>query len=499
MKSAAALALRLQKTGITLFQDGENIRYRTRSTAPIKVIMGEVYERRHALIRYLYARDAVDFPPVERHDGSPLPSITQELWWRWINPATSLTLSLIEMIKHHSTTQVTDAIRAVVASHDTLRSRFSEQNGILAVNFNAATDFEVETKTLSSSVGPESLKAHIDEFVARPLRAGASWLIRATVFAIPDKGHVAVIVANHMVVDGTSIDIIRADLRRHFARLGQPQSIRQNLSYVDFAAWQRKYLARSGGALSEYWRDWSKNQTELQSPVGKLPMRWRSGKKVRRTFAIPTFAHSALVKFARENSTFPFMVYTTLLAFAVFRWSGQRSFPLRSICDLRSLPGLVATVGLMTGADAFSVDLVPEQGFLGNLKEIEEEYHAASRLRLPNIYALPPFAVGPALESEGGQRYNVGIVINYRKLGSRLSKPSHEQEVWPPFEGVPRRDVWSHDVSPVCLELTDLGEQATAAFLLHEDILSVAEQDGLIQALFAVFQETILQSNEIAK
>jgi hypothetical protein len=153
----------------------------------------------------------------------------------------------------------------------------------------------------------------------------------------------------------------------------------------------------------------------------------------------------------------------------------------------------------MTGADAFSVDLVPEQGFLGNLKEIEEEYHAASRLRLPNIYALPPFAVGPALESEGGQRYNVGIVINYRKLGSRLSKPSHEQEVWPPFEGVPRRDVWSHDVSPVCLELTDLGEQATAAFLLHEDILSVAEQDGLIQALFAVFQETILQSNEIAK
>lgn len=157
-------------------------------------------------------------------------------------------------------------------------------------------------------------------------------------------------------------------------------------------------------------------------------------------------------------------------------------------------------VGLMTGADALSVDLVPERGFLWNLKEIEEEYYAASRLRLPNIYALPPFATASTLEGEG-QRFNVGIVINYRKSASRLSEAFswHEKEAWPPSEGVPRRDVWPHDVSPVCLELTQLGEQATAAFLLHEEILSVAEQDGLIQAFFAVFQETILQSNEIAK
>lgn len=150
-------------------------------------------------------------------------------------------------------------------------------------------------------------------------------------------------------------------------------------------------------------------------------------------------------------------------------------------------------VGLMTGADAIGVRLDPGEDFVASLRQVEAEFHAATRLRLPTIYAIAPFATQ---WQPDGQRHNIGIVMNYRKSSGQnaVSASFRQQQVWPPPEGVPRHDDWPHDVSPVCLELTQLGAQTTAAFLLHEDLLSPTEQDGLIEIFFAVFRDMLLQA-----
>lgn len=494
MKTIAATVLQLQKKGVSLFREGDDIRYRTASGAPPAVILQELSRRRDELVLYWQARDSMVFPPLG-HSGEPAqPSVTQEMWWRWIDRDTSLTLSLMEFVRGSSTEALVETIKGLVMRHETLRARFSEENGVLKVAFNAAADFKVETETLPSSATVESLKGLVDAFIARPLTAAADWLARAKVFCVPHKGHVAVIVANHMVVDGTSIDILRAELRR-------PEKVPvpgggETLSYADFAAWQRTCLDRSGQALAAYWSAWSRSQPEILSPAGKIPMRWRPGTKVRRTFTIPRFAHSALIEFASENATFPFMVYLTLLALAVARWSGQSRFPLRSICDSRTVPALSSVVGLMTGADAIGISWNANHSFTDNLKEVEAEYHAAGRLRLPNIYAFPPFAMDA---HDNDQRHNIAVIMNHRKTASHVGEIFLPPESWPPPEGVPRREIWRHPVSPICLELTQLGEMATAAFLMHEDILTAAEQDGFIQTFFNVFEETVLRGNEAAK
>ena len=494
MKTIAATVLQLQKKGISLVREGDDIRYRAASDGPPAAILQELSRRRDELFLYWQARDSMVFPPLGRSGEPTLPSITQEMWWRWIDQDTSLTLSLMEFVKGSSTEALVETIKGMAMRHETLRSRFSEENGVLKVAFNAAAGFRVETETLSSSATVESLKGLVDAFIARPLTAGADWLVRAKVFWVPHKGHVAVIVANHLVVDGTSIDILRAELRRPEKMPAPGRG--ETLSYSDFAAWQRTCLGRSGQALAAYWSAWSRSQPELFSPGGKIPLRWRPGIKVRRTFTIPRFAHSALIEFAGKNATFPFMVYLALLALAVARWSGQSRFPLRCICDSRTVSALSSVVGLMTGADAIGISWNANHSFMDNLKEIEAEYHAAGRLRLPNIYAFPPFAVDA---HEHDQRHNIAVVMNHRKTASHMGEAFPPPESWPPPEGVPRRDIWRHPVSSICLELTQLGEMATAAFLMHEDTLTAAEQDGFIQTFFNVFEATVLRGNEAAK
>jgi hypothetical protein len=493
MQSVAALVMALQKQGITLFRDGDAVRYRA-DTTPVGAVIDAISRKREELFLYFRARDAAQLPLVKIGANPPQPSITQEIWWKWIDPGASLTLSLIEFLKDGDAETIENAMRAMVARHETLRSCFGEENGVLNVTFNAAADFTVERESRAVPATAEDVKSCLDEFTARPLVAMAPWLVRAKIIVVPGKGHVAVMVINHMVVDGTSIDILRAELRRHV--VGGPELISRRtdktFSYADFASWQRESCAGSGRALSDYWRAWTLNQPEILSPYEKRALRWQSGKKVRRTFTIPAFAHRRLVEFARRHATFPFFVHLTLLARAVAVWSGQEVVALRCISDARILPEFSSLVGLMTGADAISVRLNPGEDFLASLRQVETEFHAATRLRLPNIYAVAPFATQ---WQPDGQQHNIGIVLNYRKSSGQSAGTAvaDGQETWPPAEGVPRHDDWPHDVSPVCLELTQLGTATTAAFLLHENLLSAAEQDGLIQIFFAVFHDTLLR------
>lgn len=496
MQSVATIVAELQKAGTNIFREGDSIRFRAHAEPVCSSAMEALSLRRTEVMQYLRARDGLAIAPIGRGNRTLIPSPLQAMWWNWIDAETSLTLFLMEFTKEKDSGLVIRALQAVVAKHPTLRSCFSERQGVLTVHVHAVEDFQIELETCPPSFSQGALKARMDEFVARPLVASAQWLLRAKLFSVAGHGHAIVLVANHLVVDGTSIDILRADLRRYLRGVA-PVSDEHLPTYADFAQWQWDFLARSGDAVSDYWRTWAFNQSELRSPAGKAPMHWSPGRKVRRTFTIPSFAYAALEAIARNHSTYPYFVYLALLALSVARWSGQSSFAIRSICDGRVRPELASLVGLMTEADAISVEVDSQASFSKTVKDVEKEYHAASRLRLPNIYAFPPFAVRPGLEGSG-QRHNVPIVMNYRKAAHHTAEgPSGRgNAAWPPPEGTPRHDHWRHDVSPVCLELTQVGGMTTAAFLLHDDILSAPEQDGLIRAFFEVFEEKILRASE---
>jgi hypothetical protein len=491
----ATIVAEMQKNGITIFRDGDDLRFRAHSAPVPEAVRQELSLRRGEILQYLKARECAIVPAIHPSPEPPVPSVFQDIWWNWIDPGTSLTLSLIEFIREADTDIVIDALRQLVAGHEALRSSFRETAAGLTVETRAAEAFAVETQTLAPGMALPALRAHADEFIAQPLVASAEWLVRIKLFILPGRGHVAVLVANHMVVDGTSIDILRSDLRRRLKKAASMAIPGQGIRYADFARWQRLYLAQSGRALSDYWRGWSRNQPQISSPLGRERLVWRPGAKVRRTFTIPSFAQAAVADMAQAHSTFPFFIYLTVLALAVGRWSDQSEFPLRCICDARDRPDLAGVVGLMTGADAIHVSLDSQAGLSGNLVEIEREYRAASRLRLPNIYAVPPFVLGGG--GAAAQEHNVAIVLNYRKAISHSAGTADKPDnaAWPPREGAPRRDQWRHDVSPICLELTQVGGMATAAFLLHEDFLSVREQDSLIRSFFEIFEESLLRKS----
>lgn len=490
VESVAALVAKLQKSGITLFRDGENVRYRHAAAGPDEEIVKQLSTRKDELFAFFIARERATLPPLTRA-AIAVPSVTQEIWWNWIDKTVSLTLNLIEFIRDSSPEQVAQAIHALVSEHDSLRSRFWEHGGQLRVAHNGGEDFQVEHQTLSAADGVGGLKACVDAFVARPLPADAAWLLRAKVIVLPGYGQAAVLVANHMIVDGTSMDILRRGLRQRTGHSVPQAKAGPRFTYADFAAWQRSYLEQAGPALADYWRLWMKGRPELVSPVGKRTLRWQPGRKVRRSFVIPAFAQGALNRFAADHATFPFLVYATLLALAVSRWCGAPEFVLRTLCDARTLPQFAGMVGLMTGADTIHVHLDPGASFLGNLRRMEREYFASIKLRLPNIYAVPPFSVGPKVAAQD-QAHNVGVVLNYRKIANPAQATLSGGELsWPPPEASPRHDEWPHVVSPICLEVTQAGSIATAGFLLHEDLLSKEEQDRLIGIFFEIFQKTL--------
>ncbi|MGH3157016.1 MAG: amino acid adenylation domain-containing protein, partial [Streptosporangiaceae bacterium] len=150
------------------------------------------------------------------------------------------------------------AVQALADRHPALRTVFGEQGGrphqtILPVGTGLRAG-EFDLSGLDAGLRDEALKEIGAGLFTAPFDLTAELPIRVALVRMDAGWHELLVVVHHIAVDGWSLPLIWDDLARGYVG---PLPAAADVTYADFAAWQRAALTGSeASSLEAFWRDY---------------------------------------------------------------------------------------------------------------------------------------------------------------------------------------------------------------------------------------------------
>ena len=502
MTSIAQLLAGLERRGIILFLEAGEMRYRSPKDALTEADRQILRARKPEIIDWLTARDAAKALRAVRGCPGPLmASVAQEMWWRFAGAPEegkpiALNIGMVSAFPGHDAAAVTAAIRELMRRQEALRVSFRAEGEALIASLIPVEALEIEQEDLSglgSAAMPAAAKS-AQAFCAllNPILGG--WLTRAKVIALPD-GAMAVICAAHMIADAGARNIVIDALRDILeGRASQPA-----VPYNDYSLAEREFLSGpQGSALIEHWRRWYAAQPTMTAPSDGTPLLWGNGVRIVRNFQIPRRVMERGRALAERHKVTPFLIYMTIFAITMARWSGMAQFPIRVLGDKRVAMDLTNTVGLMFCADAVEAHVPTDADFEAVLRAMVVEYDAAISRRIPGLHFYAPQMVRPGIEASGFPN-KIPAVFNYYSLGTAREKAEKLAGAdttaawsWPPqVEEITQ--VWPRVSSPLFLHLNDYVTEMTVSLHFYADVIGATDRDAFQAMLLAVFDEVLSQ------
>jgi amino acid adenylation domain-containing protein len=205
------------------------------------------------------------------------------------------------------------AFDAVIARHESLRTRFVESDGVPEQEVLAARATQVQRADVSSEA--EARRA-VAELIAHPFDLAAGHLIRVGLLRLDPREHVLCIVVHHIVGDGWSIDLLYRQVSEAYRGI-EPAT--PGIRYLDHA---RAQQGTDEAALA-YWRARLAEPPVLELPLD-LPrpaVRTTAGISAGRKF--DSELSISVQHAARKLRCTPFMLLMTVYQLTLAQASGQ--------------------------------------------------------------------------------------------------------------------------------------------------------------------------------
>ena len=223
------------------------------------------------------------------------------------------------------------AVAAVVARHETLRTRFEIRDGALVQVVATALEIEVPVVDLAhlerdaAEAEARRLAETLDD---EPVDLSRPPLLRFRLLRVAPNDHVLVVAIHHIVSDGWSIGVLLRELGACYdaAVRGEPPGLPDlPIQYADYAAWQREWL--SGAELDAQVAYWSEALAgapallELPTDRPRPPVQSFDG--ATQPVSVPADVVARLDDLARASGATLFMVLTAALASVLHRHASQ--------------------------------------------------------------------------------------------------------------------------------------------------------------------------------
>ncbi len=206
-------------------------------------------------------------PTIPRDGNRLLSSFAQQRLWYVSQTAAASTAYHINLALRMSGSLDVPALRsalnALVARHESLRTRFEAVDGEAYQRIDppgaAFALLEHDLSALSSEAQPQALEPLLLEESRRPFDLARGPLIRGVLVRRGAEDHVLVLTMHHIVSDGWSMGVLAQELSALYSaqRRGERDPLPAlPIQYADYAAWQRERL--QGERLERelaYWRD----------------------------------------------------------------------------------------------------------------------------------------------------------------------------------------------------------------------------------------------------
>lgn len=275
------------------------------------------------------------------------------------------------------------SIRAIIARHEILRTRFPATGGepVQVVN-DPDDDWRLSVKDLTAlraQDGDEAVEQAgrrlLDEDLMTPFDLTTGPLIRCLLIKLSDSEHLLSVTMHHIVSDSWSMGLFVRELTALYQAGGDPQ--RAGLSplpvqYRDYAIWQRGWLA--GDALEyqlSHWREHLKGAPQaLALPTVQRrtnAMRAEAGQVLAELTPEET---AALHELSREHGVTSFMVLYAVLATIFSRWSGQTDLVIGVAVTGRNNPATDGLIGFFINMLPLRISLSDNPAFASLLERV---------------------------------------------------------------------------------------------------------------------------------
>ena len=262
------LLAELRKRDIRLWLEGDQLKYSAPTGALTAELRAEIASKRGELVELLRDSDApgetVPLVPIPRDQQLELSFGQQRLWFIDQLEGVSHTYNITRNLRLRGPLRVDllqRSLDAIVARHETLRSRFPTVDGRprLVIDGRPAMDVQFEDLgSLPAETRLEEGRRLALEQSARSFDLGKGPMIRAALLRLDDDDHIFHVSMHHIVSDGMSLHLFFNELAALYEAFlaGRPSPLPElELQYADYAHWQREML--QGPYLErdlKYWR-----------------------------------------------------------------------------------------------------------------------------------------------------------------------------------------------------------------------------------------------------
>ncbi|SHN25321.1 amino acid adenylation domain-containing protein [Pseudomonas asturiensis] len=198
------------------------------------------------------------------HEHLPQSLAQNRLWFVWQLDPHSSAYTIpggLHVRGELDRTAVRDSFQRLVERHESLRTRFYEQDGAALQRIDPAGEFQLPVVDISDLSGDERqtrARAIREEQARLPFDLQSGPLLRVMLVQLDDEEHQLLVTLHHIIADGWSLNVLIDEFSRLYAAAVQGQSVELAplaLRYADYGQWQRDWLARGEAARQlDYWK-----------------------------------------------------------------------------------------------------------------------------------------------------------------------------------------------------------------------------------------------------
>jgi amino acid adenylation domain-containing protein len=239
-----------------------------------------------------------------------------------------------------------EALRGVVARHESLRTRFDNEHGVPYQIIDPAP----QAWSVPVSDGDEkSIQDWVDAAASAPFDLERGPVCRSSLLRVAPHDHVLMLVWHHIVNDGWSARRISEELAARYAAAHRGTTVTfpdLAIQPADYAAWQRRWLLGDEAANQiGYWREALDGADLLEFPTDRPRPAQPTGAGAIFRSALPEELCRAVREFARTEGISLLPVMLAGFQVVVGRYTGQRDLILGSLLSGRTRSEMEPLVG----------------------------------------------------------------------------------------------------------------------------------------------------------
>ncbi|MEM8663717.1 MAG: condensation domain-containing protein, partial [Pseudomonadota bacterium] len=271
-----------------------------------------------------------------------------------------------------------DALDALIARHEILRTRLVSAEGRLTQSIDPAEPFPLQMER----VAPERLAARLHTLARMPFDLAGEHPMRGHLLRAGKGAHFLLLNLHHSATDGWSQQLLVRELGQAYRRAADGDALDLTppaVQYADLAASERERLnGPQGKTLCAFWETVLSGVRPVALPTDHPRPPRPSGRGETVTFTLPEGVAGALRGIAASQGTGPFATLAALFHLFIARWTGADDAVVATPVANRQHPAEMAALGLFMNTVVMRPGAVaPDRPFTEFLRTVAATIEAA--------------------------------------------------------------------------------------------------------------------------